>query len=101
MVIESNFCTYTDLPTISKLSTNVMSESNSSVKACFNVTGSPKPSLKIDQQANEMVSSSVEADENCVYIVPQNVKDAENITVVAQNCFGQSSVTITVPKFQS
>ncbi len=101
MVIEFNFCTYTGLPTISKLSTNVMSESNSSVKACFNVTGSPKPSLKIDQQANKIVSSSVEIDENCVYFVPKNVKDADKITVAAENCFGQSNVTISVPKFQS
>ena len=78
-----------------------MSESNSRVKACFNVTGRPKPFLKIDQQANEIVNSYVEKKEDCVYCVLQNVKYAENITVVAENCFGQSNVTISVSSFQS
>ena len=78
-----------------------MSESNSRVKACFNVNGRPKPSLKIDHQANIIVNSSVEKKEDCVYFVLQNVKDAEKFTVTAENCFGQSNVTISVQKFQS
>ena len=73
------FFTYTDLPTISEQSTIIMTESNSHVKACFNDTGSPKPSMKIDQQANKIVNSFVEIDENCVYFVPQNVKDAKKV----------------------
>ncbi|XP_062499795.1 uncharacterized protein LOC134177095 isoform X2 [Corticium candelabrum] len=90
-----------DLPTISEQSAIITSNSKSRVKACFNVTGNPKPSLKIDQQANQIVNSSVELEENCIYFVLQNVKDAENVTVAAENCFGQSNVTISVPKFQS
>ena len=101
MVIEFNFCAYTDLPTISEQSAIIMSNSKSRVKACFNVTGNPKPSLKIDQQANKIVNSSVELEENCIYFVLKNVKDAEKVTVAAENCFGQSNVTISVPKFQS
>ncbi|XP_062523201.1 uncharacterized protein LOC134197867 isoform X2 [Corticium candelabrum] len=89
------------LPTISEQSTVILSESNSRVKACFNVTGSPKPSLKIDQQANKIVDSSVEIADNCVYFVPENVKNAETIIVAAENCFGQSYATINVSKFQS
>ena len=100
MIIEINFCTYTDLPTISE-QFFILRESNSRVKACFNVTGSPKPSLKMHQQANKVVNRSVEIDENCMYFVPENVKDAEKVIVAAQNCFGQSNVTISVPKFQS
>ncbi len=78
-----------------------MNESNSCVKACFNVTGRPKPSLKIDQQANKIVKGSVEKEEDCVYFVLRNVKDADKITVAAENCFGQSNVTISVSIFQS
>ncbi len=98
--MEFNFCTYTDLPTISERSV-ILRKSNSRVKACFNVTGIPKPSLKKDQQANKIVNSSVEIDENCIFFDHENVKDAEKVTVVAQNCFGQSNVTISVPNFQS
>ncbi len=101
MVIEFNFCAYTDFPTISEQSTIIISNSKSHVKACFNVTGNPKPFLKIDQQANQIVNSSVQIEDNCVYFVLQNVKDAEKVTVAAENCFGQSNVTISVPKFQS
>ena len=71
------------------------------MKACFNVTGSPKPSLKMYQQVNKVVNRSVEVDENCIYFVPENVKDAETVIVTAQNCFGQSNVAISVPKFRS
>ena len=78
-----------------------MSESNSRVKACFNVTGSPKPSLKIDQQANKIVNSFVEIDEYCVYFVPHKVNNTGNITVTAENCFGQSNGTIGLPNVQS
>ena len=77
-----------------------MSKSNSCVKACFNVIGSPKPSLKIAQQANKLVNSSVEIDEKCIYFVPENVKNAEKVTVAVQNGFEQSNVTISVPKFK-
>ena len=101
MIIEFNFCTYTDLPTISEQPTIIMSESKSRVKTCFNVTGSPNPSLKIDQQARKIVNSSVEIDENCVYFVPHKDNNGGNITVTAENCFGQSSVTISVSNFQS
>ena len=72
---------------MSEQSTIILSESNFCVKACFNVTESPKPCLKVDQQANKIVNSSVEIDENCVYFAPKNVKDAEKVTVAAENCF--------------
>ena len=99
--MEYNICTYMDLSTISEKSIIILSESNSRVKACFNVTGSPKPSLKFDQQANKIVNSSVEIDKNCGYFMPENLKGAENITVAAEDCFGQSNVMISFPKFQS
>ncbi len=66
LVIEFHFGTYTDLPTISEQSTIILSESKSRVKVCFNVTRSPKPTLKLDQQANKFVNSSVKIDKNCV-----------------------------------
>ncbi len=71
------------------------------MKACFNVTESPKPSLKIDEQPNKIVKSSVEIDQNCLYFVLENVKDVKNLTVEAENGFGQSNVIISFPKFQS
>ncbi len=92
MVIEFNFGTYTDLLTLSELSTIILSESKSRLKACFNVIESPKPSLKFDQQANKIVNNSVEIDENCVYFVPHKGNNTGNITVTVENCFGQSNV---------
>ncbi|XP_062500276.1 uncharacterized protein LOC134177506 [Corticium candelabrum] len=90
-----------DLPTISEQSTIIWSESNSRVKTCFNITGSPKPSLKMNQQANKIVNSSVEIDESCVYFVFHKGNNAGKFTVTAENCFGQSNITISVPNVQS
>ena len=101
IVIKSNFGTYAALPKISKSSTIHLEKLDSKVEACFNVTGIPKPLLKISNQDNNIVTTSANRNEKyCVFFDLQEV-NAENITVTAENCFGNSSITIDIPKFQS
>ena len=101
IVIKSNFDTYAALPKISKSSTILLRKLNSSVEACFNVTGIPKPLLKISKQDNNIVTTSANRKEKyCVYFDLQDV-NTENITVTAENCFGNSTIIIDIPNFQS
>ena len=84
-------------PTISRQSDILLGVSGSTVEACFNVTGSPKPSLKIrNSDHNNDIMSSIKKENGCVYFGPLNRSDDKNVTltVAAENCFGNSNFTL-------
>ena len=91
-------------PTISRQSDILLGVSGSAVEACFNVTGSPKPSLKISKGINNNdIASSINTENGCVYFGPLNLSDDKNVTltVAAENCFGKSNFTLHLQIVQS
>ncbi|XP_062500417.1 uncharacterized protein LOC134177657 [Corticium candelabrum] len=89
-------------PTISRQSDILSGTPGSTVEACFNVTGSPKPSLIIGKRdnSNDTVSSS-STQSGCIKIGPIKLSNAGNVTITAKNCFGKSKITIAITIVQS
>ena len=92
------------MSTISLQSDILVGVLGSTVEACFNVTGSPKPSLKINKGNNNSdIVSSINTENSCVYFGLLNLNDARNVTlsVAAENCFGKSNFTLRLQIVQS
>ncbi len=101
-------------PTISRQSDILLGVLGSTVEACFNVTGIPKPSLKISKgNNNNDIVSSINTENGCVYFGPLNRSDDTNgslnrsdnrnvtLTVAAENCLGKSNFTLHLQIVQS
>ncbi|XP_062500418.1 uncharacterized protein LOC134177659 [Corticium candelabrum] len=91
-----------ELPTVSRHSRILVGELGSIFEACFKVTGSPKPSLRVNKEGNDNISSTVSTNttRNCVYFGPLQLSDAGNVTVTAENCYGKSNFTLYFQIFQ-
>lgn len=72
-------------------------EVNSSL-ICFNMTGNPKPSLKIyrDDESQANISSTrytIDVSSNCLSYGPLKQNDTGTIGLSAENCFGRANAT--------
>ncbi len=96
------FVTCLELPSVSRQSSILIGELGSIVEACFNVSGSPKPLLRVHKDSNDSITAiSTNVTRNCVYFGPLEVSDAGNVSVTAENCFGQSNFTLQFQIIQS